>query len=49
MSKKLEQCFNIDDLRKLAKNCLPAPIYEYLRGGADDDWSPLYLRPCGRR
>jgi L-lactate dehydrogenase (cytochrome) len=39
MSKKLEQCFNIDDLRKLAKNRLPAPIYEYLRGGADDEWS----------
>ena len=39
MPNKLEQCFNIDDLRKLANNRLPAPIYEYLRGGADDEWS----------
>jgi L-lactate dehydrogenase (cytochrome) len=35
----LDQCLNIDDLRKLAQKRLPAPIYEYLRGGADDEWS----------
>lgn len=39
MPKNLDQCCNIDDLRKLAKTRLPAPIYEYLRGGADDEWS----------
>ena len=39
MPNPLQHCFNIDDLRKRAKSRLPAPFYEYLRGGADDEWS----------
>lgn len=36
---KLEQCFNISDLRRLAKKKLPAPMFHYIDGGADDEWS----------
>ena len=35
----LERCFNIDDLRRLARRRLPAPVFDYLEGGADDEWS----------
>lgn len=33
----LDRCFNIGDLRKKAKRRLPAPIFHYLDGGADDE------------
>lgn len=35
----LERCFNIEDLRREARRKLPAPIYHYLDGGADDEVS----------
>lgn len=35
----LSQCHNISDLRKRAKRKLPAPMFHYIDGGADDEWS----------
>jgi len=35
---KLDRAFNIDDMRKLAKARLPQFIFDYLDGGADDEW-----------
>lgn len=32
-------CLNADDYRQHARRVLPAPIYHYLAGGADDEWS----------
>lgn len=36
-SRALDNCATISDLHQLAKRRLPAPIYEYLRGGAEDE------------
>ena len=33
----LNNCYNFDDFRKLAKKKLPAPIFHYIDGGADDE------------
>ena len=33
----LEDCYNFDDFRKLAKKNLPAPIFHYIDGGSDDE------------
>ena len=35
----LDRCFNIEHLRMLAKRRLPAPMFHYIDGGADDEWS----------
>ncbi len=35
----LSQCHNISDLRKRAKRKLPVPMFHYIDGGADDEWS----------
>ena len=32
----LNDCYNFDDFRKLAKK-LPAPIFHYIDGGSDDE------------
>ncbi len=32
-------CHSVEDFRKRAKRALPAPIYHYLAGGADGEWS----------
>lgn len=34
---KLSHCYNINDFRRLAKQKLPAPIFHYIDGGADDE------------
>ncbi|MCY3816352.1 MAG: alpha-hydroxy-acid oxidizing protein, partial [Gammaproteobacteria bacterium] len=39
MSRKLDRCYNLEDLRKQARKRLPSPMYHYMRGGADDEWS----------
>lgn len=43
MSAKLDRCQNIADLRRLAKKRLPASMFHYIDGGADDertlDWN----------
>ena len=33
----LNDFYNFDDFRKLAKKKLPAPIFHYIDGGADDE------------
>ena len=38
-ARRLAQCNNIADLRRLARRRLPAPMFHYLEGGADDEWT----------
>ena len=35
--RKLRQCHNVDDLRRLAKKTLPFPIFDHIDGGCDDE------------
>lgn len=35
----LDNCHNIADLRSRAKRRLPAPMFHYIDGGADDEWT----------
>ncbi|NIB38670.1 alpha-hydroxy-acid oxidizing protein [Pseudomaricurvus alkylphenolicus] len=35
----LHNCHNISDLRKRAKRKLPAPMFHYIDGGSDDEWT----------
>ena len=34
---RLSNCHNFKDFRKLAKKRLPAPIFHYIDGAADDE------------
>ncbi len=36
---KLQHCYNIEDLRAMARRKLPAPMFHYIDGGADDEWT----------
>ena len=38
-SRRLQRAFNIDDLRELARRRLPRFIFDYLDGGADDEYT----------
>ena len=33
----LNDCYNFEDFRKLAKKKLPSPIFHYIDGGSDDE------------
>ncbi|MGH1352102.1 MAG: alpha-hydroxy acid oxidase [Methyloligellaceae bacterium] len=33
----IQRCNNVDDFRRLAKKRLPAPLFHYIDGGADDE------------
>lgn len=35
----IRNCHNIMDFRRIAKARLPAPVFHYLDGGADDEWT----------
>ncbi len=35
----IKNCNNIMDFRRVARRRLPAPVFHYLDGGADDEWS----------
>jgi len=35
----LDRCHNVADLRRVARRRLPSPIFHYLDGGADDEYS----------
>ena len=35
----ISRCFNVMDFRRIAKSRLPAPVFHYIDGGADDEWS----------
>ncbi len=37
MGRALDRCKNVEDLRRLAKRRLPAPMFHYIDGGADDE------------
>jgi len=37
--KRVERCYNIAELRKLASKRMPAPMFHYIDGGADDEWT----------
>ncbi len=39
MNKRLSRCVNIDDLRKLAKKKLPAALFQYIDGVAEDGYT----------
>ena len=34
---RLEDCYNFNDFKKLAKKKLPSPIFHYIDGAADDE------------
>jgi len=36
---RIKDCNNIMDFRRIARRKLPAPVFHYLDGGADDEWS----------
>jgi L-lactate dehydrogenase (cytochrome) len=38
-SKAVERCYNIAELRKLARKRMPAPMFHYIDGAADDEWT----------
>lgn len=33
------RCHNVEDLRRAAQRRLPAPLFHYIDGGADDEWT----------
>ncbi len=37
MFRRLKNCYNVEDLRLLAKQRLPGPIFHYIDGAADDE------------
>ena len=39
MPSRVERAYNIAELRKLAQRRLPAPMFHYIDGGADDEWT----------
>ncbi len=36
---QLSRCHNIADLRRMAQQRLPAPMFHYIDGGSDDEWT----------
>ena len=36
---RVERCYSIAKLRELAKSNMPAPMFHYIDGGADDEWT----------
>lgn len=36
---RLQDCHNFHDFRRLAEHRLPSPIFNYIDGGADDEWT----------
>jgi len=36
---KISDCNNIMDFRRVARKRLPAPVFHYIDGGADDEWT----------
>jgi L-lactate dehydrogenase (cytochrome) len=39
MRSRVERAYNVAELRKLAQKRLPAPMFHYIDGGADDEWT----------
>ena len=36
---RIKDCNNIMDFRRIARRRLPAPVFHYMDGGADDEWT----------
>ncbi len=36
---KIDDCYNIMDFRRIARRRLPVPEFNYIDGGADDEWT----------
>lgn len=36
---RLSKLLNVDDFRRAARRALPAPMFHYIDGGADDEWT----------
>ena len=34
---RVQDCYNFNDFRRLAKRRLPGPIFDYIDGAADDE------------
>jgi L-lactate dehydrogenase (cytochrome) len=39
MRSRVQRAYNVAELRKLAQKRLPAPMFHYIDGGADDEWT----------
>ena len=39
LRRRVEHCYNIAELRKLAQKRLPAPMFHYIDGAADEEWT----------
>jgi L-lactate dehydrogenase (cytochrome) len=37
--KRVERCYNIAELRRLASKRLPSPMFNYIDGAADEEWT----------
>jgi L-lactate dehydrogenase (cytochrome) len=35
----LKNCHNVADLRQASQRRLPAPMFHYIDGGSDDEWT----------
>jgi len=35
----ITNCYNVMDFRRIARRRLPAPVFHYIDGGADDEWT----------
>lgn len=36
---KINKCYRVDDFRRLAQSKIPAPLFHYIDGGADDEFT----------
>ena len=36
---RIKDCNNIMDFRRIARRRLPTPVFHYIDGGADDEWT----------
>jgi L-lactate dehydrogenase (cytochrome) len=48
-ARHLKDCLNIDDLRDVAARRLPYPVFHYLDGGAEDEWTLRENNDCFER
>ena len=37
--RRINSCHNVMDFRKLAEKRLPAPMFHYIDGAAEDEWT----------
>ena len=37
--RKIAYCYNVEDFRELARKRLPSPMYNYIDGAAEDEWT----------